>query len=151
MPCESIWQAVYHLNAERIGHGLTLRDRPDLMNKFLERGIGIEMCPSSNAQIVGFQDNYLPDTGLQEYPLKKYLDAELLVSVNTDDPGISRTSATNELHKAARLTKGGLSKWEILQLLCNAFRTAFYPYKQKKALIRRVEERLGKLIREEKL
>ena len=102
-------------------------------------------------ELCGFQDNYLPDTGLQEYPLKKYLDAELLVSVNTDDPGISRTSATNELHKAARLTKGGLSKWEILQLLCNAFRTAFYPYKQKKALIRRVEERLGKLIREEKL
>lgn len=151
MPCESIWQAVYHLNAERIGHGLTLRDRPDLMNKFLERGIGIEMCPSSNDQIVGFQDNYLPDAGLQEYPLKKYLDAELLVSVNTDDPGISRTSATQELHKAARLTKGGLSKWEILQLLCNAFRTAFYPYQRKKALMRRVEKRLGDLIGEDAL
>ncbi len=151
-PAESVWEAVYHLNAERIGHGLTLYERRDLMNKFLERGIGIEMCPSSNFQIVGFRDNYLPGTAnLQEYPLKHYLDRELKVSVNTDDPGISRTTMTNELHRAARLTPGGLSKWEILQLICNGFRTAFAPYEKKKQLIRRVEKALGEMIQKDEL
>lgn len=151
-PAENIWKAVYHLNAERIGHGLTLHEHPELMGKFLERGIGIEMCPSSNFQIVGFRDNYLPETAhLPEYPLKQYLDKELKVSINTDDPGISRTTATNELHRAARLTPGGLSKWEILQLVCNGFRTAFFPYERKKRLMRRAEKALGKLIEEGKL
>ncbi len=146
---ESIWEAVYHLNAERIGHGLTLRERPDLMDKFLERGIGIEMCPSSNFQIEGFGDNFLPETAnLKPYPLKQYLEKELKVCVNTDDPGISRTTITNELHRAARLTPGGLSKWEILQLLCNGFHSAFFPYARKKRLIRRVERALGELIKE---
>lgn len=145
---ESIWQAVYYLNAERIGHGLTLKENKELQNKLLERSIGIEMCPSSNYQIRGFKDNYYPAEtySLSDYPLKEYLDQELKVSVNTDDPGISRTNVTQELLKAARLTKGGLSKWDILQLLCNGFRTAFYPYKEKRELIQEAEQCLAELI-----
>ena len=150
---ESIWQAVYHLNAERVGHGLKLLNNEDLLTKFLERGIAVEMCPSSNFQIVGFRDNYFPKETmhLPEYPLKAYLDKELKVSVNTDDPGISLTDMTHELHKAARMTQGGLSKWDILQLICNGFRSAFYPYERKKLLIRKAEQELAKLIKEEKL
>lgn len=145
---ESIWEAVYYLNAERIGHGLTLIDNTDLMDKFLERSIGIEMCPSSNFQIVGFRDNYLPDEtfSLNDYPLKQYLDKELKVSINTDDPGISLTNITNEYLKAARMSEGGLSKWQILQLICNGFRTAFYPYQQKKEMIHEAEQCLSELI-----
>lgn len=152
-PSESIWEAVYHLNAERIGHGLELINNKDLMNKFLERGIGIEMCPSSNFQIVGFKDNYYPNETnmLREYPLKYYLDRELKVTINTDNPGISITTPTNELHRAARLTPNGLSKWDILQLLCNGFRTAFYPYEKKKILIRKAEQAINELIKEEML
>lgn len=152
-PVENIWQAVYHLNAERIGHGLTLEDNEELLNKFLQRGIGVEMCPSSNYQIVGFRDNYYPkETAHRKvYPLKGYLDKELLVSVNTDDPGISLTDMTHELHKAARMTEGGLSKWDILQLICNGFRTAFYPYEKKKGLIRTAEACLGDLIKKNAL
>lgn len=152
-PVENIWEAVYHLSAERIGHGLTLQDNEELLNKFLERGIGIEMCPSSNYQIVGYRDNYYQEDMSQskEYPLKKYLNKGLLVSVNTDDPGISLTDVTHELHKAARMTEGGLSKWEILQLVCNGFRTAFYPYEKKKELIRIAENCIGDLIKRDLL
>lgn len=150
---DSIWQAVYHLNAERIGHGLKLLDNTELLNKFLERGIAIEMCPSSNFQIVGYRDNYYKEetASLREYPLKRYLEKELKVSVNTDDPGISLTDMTHELHKAARMTPEGLSKWDILQLICNGFRSAFYPYEQKKLLIRDVEKQLGDLIKKDLL
>jgi adenosine deaminase len=45
------------------------------------------------------------------------------------------------------LTPGGLSKWDLLQLSCNGFRSAFYPYKEKKELIRKVENYLGSLIK----
>lgn len=150
---ESVWQAVYELSAERIGHGLTLTDNKDLMNKFLERNIGIEMCPSSNYQIVGFQDNYYSkETRSQKlYPMREYLDMDLKVSVNTDDPGISKTNITREYLKAARLTPGGLSKWDILQLIYNGFCTAFFPYKLKKNLIRKAEECLADLIQKELL
>jgi adenosine deaminase len=151
-PVENIWEAVYLLNAERVGHGLTLKDNPDLLNKFLERRIGIEMCPSSNFQIVGFHDNYLPNTKKRKiYPLREYLDKELMVCINTDDPGISRTDMTNELLRAARLTENGLTLWEILQLIYNGLQLAFYPYSKKKEMIHDVETKLGQLIRDGQL
>lgn len=159
MPSENIWEAVYFLNAERIGHGLTLQDNNDLMNKFLERSIGVEMCPSSNYQIVGFTDNYYSEISSfvnnkeasKDYPLKMYLDNGLMVSINTDDPGISCTNETKELHRAARLTCGGLSKWDILQLLYNGFKTAFYPYADKHKLIHKAEKMIGELIQRDLL
>jgi adenosine deaminase len=122
----SIWEAVYHLNAERIGHGLTLKDNADLLERFRDRNIALEMCPSSNFQIVGFQDNYLTSSRkLNIYPLKEYLDKGLRVTVNTDNPGISRTDFTSELHRAARLTPDGLSIWDVLLLIRNGFKSAF--------------------------
>lgn len=139
----SIWEAVYHLNAERIGHGLTLKDNPALMERFLDRGIALEMCPSSNMQIVGFRDNYFPDTaGRAVYPLKHYLDKGLRVTVNTDNPGISRTNATRELHQAARMTPGGLSIWEILLLIRNGFKAAFTGKAHRQRLLREAEKEI---------
>lgn len=139
----SIWEAVYHLSAERIGHGLTLKDNPALMERFLDRGIALEMCPSSNMQIVGFRDNYFPDiVGRDIYPLKQYLDEGLRVTVNTDNPGISRTSPTNELLQAARMTPGGLSLWEILLLIRNGFKSAFTGKANRQRLLREAEKEI---------
>jgi len=148
MPVDRIWQAVYCLNAERIGHGLTLKNNTDLEKKFRERRIGIEMCPSSNYQVIGFRDNYMDGAEarrvkgkfLQEYPLKNYLDKNLRVSINTDDPGISRTCMTNELLKAGRLTHDGLSLWNVFSLLYNGFDTAFLPFEQKNELLADMNE-----------
>jgi hypothetical protein len=72
--------------------------------------------------------------------LKRYLDKNLRVSVNTDDPGISRTCMTNELLKAGRLTHDGLSLWDIFSLLYNGFDTAFLPFEQKNELLADMNE-----------
>jgi adenosine deaminase len=149
-PADSIWEAVYHLNAERIGHGLTLKDRPELLKRFLDRNIAVEMCPSSNMQIVGFRDNFLPETIMnREYPLKYYLDAGIRVTVNTDNPGISRTDFTRELHRAARLTPGGLSLWDMLRIVRNGFKSAFVDRSIRNELLRKAESRIIDLILEE--
>ncbi len=142
-PVANIWQAAYHLNADRIGHGLTLIDQPELLNRFLDRRIALELCPSSNFQIVGFRDFQLPGTeSLTEYPLRNYLDRGLSVTVNTDDPGISRTGPVLELYKAACMTRGGLSRWQILQLLRNGFRAGFAPFAERRELLLAAEQKI---------
>ena len=142
-PARNIWEAVYHLQADRIGHGLTLKDNPELIPRFRDRRIGIELCPSSNMQIVGFKDTFLPSSSDQGvYPLKTYLEQGLRVTVNTDNPGISRTSPSMELHRAARMTPGGLSLWEILQLVRNSFRSSFADQQVRGRLIREAENSL---------
>lgn len=143
VPVESIWEAVYHLNAERIGHGLTLKENSALLEKFRDRGIALEMCPSSNFQIAGFKDNLLPNTyGERIYPLRDYLEAGLRVTVNTDNPGISRTDPAKELHRAARLTPEGLSCWEICGIIRNGFKNAFAERDVRTSLIRVAEKEL---------
>jgi len=149
-PAGSIWKAVYTLNAERIGHGLKLTESEKLLRHFLDRGISVEMCPSSNLQIVGFRDNYLPATShLPVYPLKSYLDKGLKVLVNTDNPGISRTDATKELMRAARLTPGGLSQMDILNLLKTGFRASFASYDLRRKLLLSAEKRVLEILQQE--
>ncbi|MBF0240245.1 MAG: hypothetical protein HQM12_21280 [SAR324 cluster bacterium] len=145
---ESVWQAVYHLNASRIGHGLKLKDRPELIERFLNQRIAVEMCPSSNFQIIGFQDNYFPETTskFEVYPLKEYLRTGLKVTVNTDNLGISRTDFTRELHKAARLTPGGLSPWDLLSLVRNSFRAGFVPFNQRRELLLNAEQEILEML-----
>ncbi len=140
---KNIWEAVYHLSADRIGHGLTLNDDPRLKKRFLDRKITIEMCPSSNDQIVGYS------AGEKRYPLKEYLLQGLRVTVNTDNPGISRTDFSYEYYKAARLTENGLTIWEILQLIRNGFRGAFLPFEERQALLVQAEKEILNMIEEE--
>jgi len=139
----SIWQAVYHLNAERIGHGLTLEGNPDLLDRVRDRRIALEMCPSSNCQIVGFRDSHLPGTASRPaYPLSTYLAEGLRVTVNTDNPGISRTDFSREYHRAGRLSPGGLSLWDLLLLIRNGFKAAFTEAPRRHQLLRDAENRI---------
>jgi adenosine deaminase len=144
---ESIWEAVYHLNAERVSHGLSLNDNVALLGEFLDRNIAIEMCPSSNFQIMGFRDSYIPETdSMPEYPLKDYLDRGLRVTVNADNPGISRTDFSRELHRAARLTPGGLCIWDILKIVQNGFKASFAEHAIRNRMLRDAEKEILGLI-----
>ncbi len=145
-PADRIWQAVYELAADRIGHGLTLGAHPELLGRFLERSIAIEMCPSSNDQIVGFRDFLRGDTEGRIYPLSSYLEHGLLVTVNSDDPGISRTTLSREYLKAAAMTAGGLSRWQLLQLVYNGFAAAFCAREDRRAHIARAQRELLELL-----
>lgn len=151
MPAGNIWEAIYHLSAERIGHGLTLNENPGLKQRIKERKIAIELCPSSNDQIVGYLDYCNPDNKKPEklYPLKQYLKEGLKVTINTDDPGISLSNLTCEYYKAACMTEGGLSKWELLQINRNGFKYGFLSLEEKKKLLSEVEEELFKLVTNE--
>jgi len=141
---ENIWEAAYELNADRIGHGLTLERNPKLMKRFADRKISLEMCPSSNFQIAGFRNFLLPETiDAQLYPLGKYFASGIKVTVNTDNPGISRTDLSRELLLAAQLTEGGLSKWDILKIIRNGFKAAFLDPFRKKELILKVENKIA--------
>ena len=132
-PVDNIWEAVYHLSADRIGHGLKLCDNEELMRRFIDKNIGIEMCPSSNRQIVGYGRE-----SDETYPLKKYMENGLKVTISTDNQGISRTSMSNEFYEAARLC-GGLSLWDCLVLIRNSLIVSFTDKKTKMKLLQDFE------------
>ncbi|MGY0234509.1 adenosine deaminase [Longispora urticae] len=81
---DSIRQAVTTGRTERIGHGITILDDPDLVAEVRERGLALEVCPSSNVAL-GFAPS------LAEHPLPRLRDAGLVVTINTDIPSLIGT------------------------------------------------------------
>ncbi|HXF47491.1 MAG TPA: CRISPR-associated ring nuclease [Burkholderiaceae bacterium] len=139
-PADNIWEAAYHLHADRIGHGLTLLDNPRLTQRFRDRGICIELCPTSNREVVGFRDPAVPGSeALPDYPLRGLLEAGLPVTLCTDNPGISRTTLADEFLAAARMG-GGLTLWEALGLVREGFVHGFLPAPERARLLARAEQ-----------
>ena len=119
---ESIWEAVRHLNVERIGHGVAASRDPELMNYLLKRGITIEMCPISNlkTRVV---------SSLKKHPIRTFLEKGLKVTVSTDDPSMFNTDMNNEylqLHRCLNFTIP-----ELFKLSLNAVDSSFLSEKRK--------------------
>ncbi len=143
----NIWQAVYRLHAERVGHGLTLHQQPELAKRLRDRGIAIELCPTSNIEVVGYYDPELEATwNMPEYPLKSYLrDLGLDVVLCTDNPGISRTSLAEEYVRAARMC-GGMTVWQLLSLVRASFEHTFLPADRRSALLRQCDSEIVRCV-----
>lgn len=124
---EGVWQAVFKLNARRIGHALHLFQAADLMRTFSDRGIAIEMCPYANYQIKGF----FPMKDKEEkYPLLQYLKEGIPVTINTDNIGISAAGLTDNFMLAGKMLPE-LTRLNVLQLIRNGIEAAFISQTEK--------------------
>ena len=93
---DSVRQAVELLGAVRIGHGVRCLEDPSLVETLVERGIMLEVCPTSN-DLLQVVDR------LEDHPLPQLLEAGLRVCLNTDDPGWFATDLVTELTVASEL------------------------------------------------
>lgn len=121
----SIITAIKKLGATRIGHAVRAIESPAVMELLKERRIGIEANLTSNVQ-TSTVPNYA------SHPLKRFLEAGLLATINTDDPGISGIDLPYELDVAA--PAAGLSESQIVQALENAWAIAFLDADEKRRL-----------------
>jgi aminodeoxyfutalosine deaminase len=86
----SIWGAIKALGAERLGHGVRAVEDASLLEYLAEHQIPLEVCPTSNIRLGVYPS-------LAEHPLRKLVDAGLLVTVNTDTPAVFDITLTSEL------------------------------------------------------
>ncbi|HEX7106652.1 MAG TPA: adenosine deaminase [Acidothermaceae bacterium] len=91
---ESIRETIDALGANRVRHGISAIDDPELVDELIERRIVLDVCPTSNlrTKAVG---------SLDDHPLPRLVDAGLLCTVNTDDPAMFNTDLGRE-HEIAR-------------------------------------------------
>lgn len=127
---ESIWGAI-NIGAERIGHGLTAIEDPELMHVLAERQIPVEICISSNLR-----------TGccaqLIEHPVRSYFDAGLMVTLNSDDPAMFSSDLENE-YALARNTFGFTNE-HLRELAANSIEASFLPAERKVEILRQIEK-----------
>jgi adenosine deaminase len=113
---ESVWGAINLLGATRIGHATRAMEDQALLDYMGEHAIGIEANITSNVQTSGVPD-------YASHPLKKFLEQNLLATINTDDPSISAIDLQHEYEIAA--PAAGLSLEQIRQAQRNSLAIAF--------------------------
>ncbi|MCE9686209.1 adenosine deaminase [Shewanella sp. AS16] len=122
---QSMWQAIQELGATRIGHGVNAVHDPKLMEYLAKHRIGIESCPTSNlhTSTVASYDTH---------PLRTFMEAGVLIGLNTDDPGVSNIDIAHEYRVAK--SEMGFSDSELAQLQRNGVEMAFLSDSERKAL-----------------
>lgn len=77
------------LGAQRIGHGIAIKNDPEIMQICVEHNVLLEMCPTSNLQTKAV-------ASMEKYPFQQFLDAQIKISINTDNRTVSATTLTDE-------------------------------------------------------
>lgn len=126
----SIWAAI-NIGAERIGHGLTAEFDPELMQILAERQIPIEINVTSNIR-TGCCPSF------DEHPLRRYFDAGLMVTLNSDDPPMFGSNLLEEYLLAH--THYGFTLDQLRELSANAVEASFLPPTRKLALLAQIEQ-----------
>ena len=115
---ETVWDSLRLLGAERIGHGTSAAQDPALLAHLAETGISLEVCPSSNVATRAV-------ASLAEHPLRKFVEAGVTVSINSDDPSMFGTTLNQEYAVAADLLD--LDEAGLRELAAAAVRASFAP------------------------
>ena len=117
----SVWGAL-NLPAERIGHGLTAWQDPELVEELSTRQIPVEICITSNLR-TGVC------TTIAEHPVRNYFDQGVMVTLNTDDPAMFATSLSREYQLAQDTF--GFTDEHLRELARNSFEASFLPAEKK--------------------
>jgi len=72
---------------------------------------------------------------LEDHPVRKLFEAGVLVTLNTDDPDMFRTSLQHEYELARDVF--GFSEGELRELARNSFRASFLPEDKKREMLAR--------------
>lgn len=115
---QTIWDALEHLGAERIGHGTSAVQDPRLVEHLVEHQIPLEVCPTSNIATRAV-------ASLEEHPIRQMHDAGVFVTINSDDPPMFGTTLTREYEIAADLLD--LDEAGVADLATNTVRASFLP------------------------
>jgi adenosine deaminase len=162
---ESIQSALVDGRALRLGHGVRIAeditvefddedsadgDEADdnigmvslgeLASWVRDRGIALEICPSSNLQtgaIAGFGE------GIESHPLDMLYQIGFNVTINTDNRLMSGVTLTDEFELLVETFDYDLD--DLLELTLNAAEAAFLPLEEKEALVEYINDAYANL------
>ena len=135
----SIWEAIQHCGAERLGHGVRIIDDIDfsgttpklgrLASYVRDRRIPLELCPTSNLQTGAAKT-------ISEHPIGILAKLRFRITVNTDNRLMSRTSMTHEMNEL--VAAFGWNLTDLQRVTVNAMKSAFIPFDERLAIIETV-------------
>ncbi len=126
---EAIWEAL-SIGSERVGHVFSAIHDPALVEELKARSIVLELNPTSNVR-TGVCASFA------DHPLRRYFDAGLMVTLNSDDPAFFGSDVASEYLLAH--TVQGFTRDELRQLAANSIRGSFLPEQAKAEWLSRIQ------------
>jgi adenosine deaminase len=123
----NVLEAVEWLGAERIGHGVFIKDCPEAYNLVKEKQIVLEMCPTSNIQTKAVNH-------FSNHPICDFQRDGIKVTVNTDNRTVSDTTMAKECDLVC--TEFAMSDEEYKQIYMNSVQASFAKEKTKEKLMK---------------
>jgi adenosine deaminase len=119
-PVEEIAEVIEQLEPDRIGHGVKSAYDPRTLGMIRERGIVLEVCPTSNlnTRVVSGWDEF-------RWIFDTFRRNEIRFTINTDGPEMLKTYIRDELATLGRL--GILTVDEQLEVARTAMQASFVP------------------------
>ncbi len=102
---EEIGEVAEHLRPDRIGHGILAAHEPELMELLRERGVVLEICPTSN-----LLTKALPDDDAVRETFRAFVEHGVSFTIATDGPEMMRTHLRDEFELLVRI--GALTETE---------------------------------------
>ncbi|WOQ69254.1 adenosine deaminase [Microbacterium limosum] len=131
---QSVREALDVLRADRILHGVRSVEDPELVAELAERGIPLDVCPTSNVLL-----EVVAEIG--EHPLTRLLDAGVRCSINADDPILFGPDILSE-YELCR-TSLGLSDEQLAACAWTSIETTLAPADVKATAKARIDEWLA--------
>lgn len=125
-PAEHIKEAIEELGAERIGHGVRVLEDKDIAALAKDRNTAFEVCITSN-----YQSGVVES--LDTHPMVKMLENGINVTINTDDPSISRITLSHEYYAACEDLK--MPQPILKERIVAAAKACFLPEDEKEKLV----------------
>lgn len=95
------------LGAERIGHGIQIIQSPEVIEYVVKHKIPLEVCPLSN-----WLTNSFPS--IAAHPIQKLMDLGVIVTVNSDDPGVFASTLSDDYELLHRYHGFGIEDFKSL-------------------------------------
>lgn len=129
-PAQNVREAIEKVGADRIGHGVRILEDPNVAAMARERGTAFEVCVTSN-----YQSGVV--NSLDTHPLMKMLEAGLNVTINTDDPSISRITLSHEYYTVCEDLH--MPQSTLKRRIVAAAQACFLPEDEKQGLVNRLQ------------
>lgn len=127
---DSVWETLNHFRPSRIGHGVRCTEDPELIKHLKEKGIHLEVCPTSNIQTDIFNE-------IKDHNINTLYNSGISLSVNTDCRTISDVSLNSEYEILQEVF--GWVKEHFYHCNCEAAKHAFTTPEIKSDLLKQLE------------
>jgi adenine deaminase len=97
-PASYVRDSLELLGCERIDHGYHIVDDPELVEHCRDLGTFFTACPTTTTYTTDWRDLTAPD-----HAIRRMLEGGLALTLNTDDPGLMRTTLLDEYRHVAAM------------------------------------------------